>query len=218
MQLFAMTTIFGLASADSNWCTDGAVCAVHNQGRMGSAVRFAVADVLEHLLDNTTSISRQQLLDCTDGSLQDSIDFTSANAVCTDSSYPFTGEKSACRAFCSTTAIPKGSVQWQTVTNEAELEVMAEKGPVVVSLNAASRFQRYTGGIISSDCPSTSLNHVGVLVADTSQYWRVKNSWGTSWGEAGFVRLQKGISNDGICGVAKVAAYPTLTTANNIAV
>lgn len=63
------------------------------------------------------------------------------------------------------------------------------------------------GGVVTLDeCPNVQLDHGVVAVGYTSEYWIVRNSWGPSWGESGYIRL----SRDGnVCGILNSASYPT---------
>lgn len=65
-------------------------------------------------------------------------------------------------------------------------------------------FQLYTGGVLDSSKCGTSLDHgvlaVGFGTDSGKEYYKVKNSWGSSWGEEGFVRLAI-VSGDGTCGI-----------------
>lgn len=70
---------------------------------------------------------------------------------------------------------------------------------VVDALNWAS----YKQGIFNN-CTS-GINHAVLLVGMTDQYWKIKNTWGTNWGESGFMRLAPGNT----CGICNFGSYPT---------
>jgi len=87
--------------------------------------------------------------------------------------------------------------------------------PVNVAVAAGNNvFRNYSSGIISSDsgCP-TEIDHaivaVGYGVEDGVQYYIVRNSWGTSWGEDGYVRIETS-GGRGTCGINQFVYYPTL--------
>jgi C1A family cysteine protease len=81
------------------------------------------------------------------------------------------------------------------------------KRPVAVALHsAASAFRYYKTGIINSAGCGTTLDHAVILIgygtSNGTPYWIVRNSWGASWGESGYVRLYRGTANDaGMCGI-----------------
>jgi C1A family cysteine protease len=97
------------------------------------------------------------------------------------------------------------------------LKAAVAKQPVAVAIEADTRyFQSYSGGVLTSTSCGTNLDH-GVLIVSYGtengiDYWNVKNSWGASWGESGYVKIQRSSStNDaGICGIALSPSFPTV--------
>lgn len=75
------------------------------------------------------------------------------------------------------------------------------KQPVSVAVDA-SRWSTYSSGILSN-C-GTAINHMVLLVGMADEYWKCKNSWGTIWGEQGYIRVARGNT----CGICSSAAYP----------
>jgi KDEL-tailed cysteine endopeptidase len=91
------------------------------------------------------------------------------------------------------------------------------KQPISVAVShTANAFRFYRSGVISSGC-GTYRTHAILLIgygkdATTGMdYWLAKNSWGTGWGEQGFVRIQRTMSyNVGVCGILSMSSYPKL--------
>ena len=84
------------------------------------------------------------------------------------------------------------------------------RAPVSIAVQANQpNFQLYSGGIMTGNC-GAELDHgvvaVGYGTDNGVDYWKVKNSWGTQWGEAGYFRV---IRNKGVCGIGKVSDFPT---------
>jgi len=85
--------------------------------------------------------------------------------------------------------------------------------PVSVAINGEDyAFRFYDSGVLGGEC-GTDLNHAITAVgygtaADGSRYWLMKNSWGASWGEGGYVRIRRGVRGEGVCGLAKLPSYP----------
>merc|ERR1712139_386712 len=80
-------------------------------------------------------------------------------------------------------------------------------GPVSVLVQADQKvFQLYQDGVLTSRACGHNLDHaitcIGYGTTDGGvDYWRVRNSWGPSWGESGYIRFGRGISSDGECGI-----------------
>jgi len=90
------------------------------------------------------------------------------------------------------------------------LAAVATAGPISVAIEADQEsFQFYSEGVFDAEC-GDQLDH-GVLVTgfgthtDGKEYWTVKNSWGESWGEQGYIKLVRGKNQ---CGIAAAASYP----------
>lgn len=87
------------------------------------------------------------------------------------------------------------------ITNCNTLTTALNDRPISVAVDAF-HWHAYESGIFNN-C-GTRLNHEGLLVGATADSWKIKNSWGTSWGESGYIRLAKGNT----CGLCNKASYP----------
>merc|ERR1711985_26118 len=129
--------------------------------------------------------------------------------VATEASYPYTARDGTCKT-SYTTAIPQGGVTGYKSVGQStsSLKSAIQTGPVSVAIEADQMaFQMYSGGILSSGC-GTSLDHGVLAVGYGDGYFKVKNSWGTSWGSNGYLQ----ISDAGnVCGIHSDAVYPTVS-------
>merc|ERR1719329_442549 len=137
-------------------------------------------------------------------------------AACTESTYPYMQRQSSCKGGC-TAGIPQGGVTgYKDVAVDSEQDLMSalQRQPVSVAIEAdQAAFQLYESGILTGTCDS-DVDHgvlaVGYGTEDGTDYWVVKNSWGASWGEQGYVRIQRGKNTDGECGILGMSSYPVI--------
>lgn len=121
-------------------------------------------------------------------------------------------------AKCSLSIPAGGVIGYKSVTSSSYSALMSavNQQPVSVAIEAdQSIFQFYSSGVIPSSSCGASLNHAVLLVGYGSylgtDYWLVKNSWGSSWGLAGYVMLQRsGTNGPDTCGIQLYAFYPVV--------
>merc|ERR1712054_632882 len=144
--------------------------------------------------------------------------FVKAKGLETESSYSYSGTTGTCSTAKENAhdGIAPGVVSsFEDVTpnSESQLAAAVAEGPVSVAIEAdQSGFQFYKSGVFSGTC-GTNLDH-GVLVVgygtdSGKDYWKVKNSWGTTWGQNGYILMARDISSKkGQCGIASQPSYP----------
>merc|ERR1712228_512231 len=121
-----------------------------------------------------------------------------SKGACTEDSYGYKGSGGSCQESTCTIGLEASAVTGYTDVdaNEQALEEAVAQGPVSVAVEADTVFQFYSGGVVKTNFCGANLDHgvlaVGYGVDNGNKYWKVKNSWGGSWGESGYIRLLKG--------------------------
>lgn len=219
-----------------DWREKNAVTSVKYQGKCGSCWAFSANGALESAVAiksgrSPVRLSEQQLVDCAGdqgnhgcngGMMEKAFRHIIQNGgVCTKQAYPYTSYEGQSGSQCTNACNKVAAVSsYNTVAQSTNaLQSALDRGPVSVAV-AAYHWQFYEGGIVTV-C-GTTLNH-GVLAVGygtvssqgygshaSQDYWIVKNSWGVSWGEGGYIRIAKGSNSNNVCGIRKHALYPVV--------
>jgi hypothetical protein len=217
-------------AADSvDWVAKGAVTPIKNQGQCGSCWSFSTTGSVEGSYQIKTgkllSLSEENLVQCDNrahggsdqgcqgGLMDNAFKWIETNGICTEEAYPYTsgtGTTGTCKKSCS----PAVTVTKYTDVTQGDEDALADAvqgQPVSIAVDAAgSQWQLYKSGIFNHPTCGKQLDHgvlaVGYGTQAGTDYWKIKNSWGTTWGQSGYMLMKRG-SN--MCGLANSASFPT---------
>jgi cathepsin L len=186
------------------------VTPVKDQGSCGSCWAFSTTESIESNLYINTGVSKvlspQDVVSCTpnpdhcggtggcNGAIAElGFKWVESNGIATESEWPYHAVTGTCTNH-TMTAIINGCVKLKENNYTDLLLAVATIGPISVSVDA-SRWGTYKSGIYSGcdSQPTLDIDHAVQLVGYGTQsgtdYWIVRNSWGASWGEQGYIRL-----------------------------
>uniref|UniRef100_A0A034W8D2 Cathepsin L n=1 Tax=Bactrocera dorsalis TaxID=27457 RepID=A0A034W8D2_BACDO len=210
-----------------DWRTKGGVTPVKFQDKCGSCWAFATTGAIEgHIFRSTKklpNLSEQNLIDCgpvdfglngCDGGYQEyafAFIKDEQKGLQGSASYPYANQKDACKYKAGNKeAEVKGFAVVKPKDEKTMMEVVATLGPLACSVYAPESLLLYKEGIYADEeCNKAEVNHAILVVGYGSEkgkdFWIVKNSWDSSWGEEGYFRLPRGRN---FCGIAEECSYP----------
>jgi len=211
-------TVTLAASRQSNptrkdWREDNVVSPVKNQGGCGSCWAFASTECMEsHYMIGTKEdivLAPQYYVNCVknpmscggtggcEGAIAElAFNLTAQVGIPLERDLPYRGSDGSCGTYPE--AVTCDGYHHLAPNDASELETaLATVGPVSVSV--AANWGRYSGGVYEGGCSSSyscSINHAVLAVGYDQDYWLIRNSWGASWGERGYIRLTRNHDKD----------------------
>jgi len=203
------------APSTFDWClTQGKCTPIKDQGQCGSCWAFATTENIESVWAIAggsaplTPLAPQEIVDCDSGEQgcnggdpsQAYPWVAQEGGMDTEASYPYTAESGTCNFNPANVAAKISGANNAFGGSESQMAAnLAATAPFSIIVDASS-WQYYTGGILPASQCGSSLDHAVIAAGYdlNNQFWNVRNSWGTGWGENGYIRLQFGANTCGL--------------------
>lgn len=172
------------------------------------------------------SLSEQQLVDCSrdynkgcgGGIMSKAFEYIINNqGITTEDNYPYQGSQQTCSSNTQSSDYLAATISgYETIPSNDEeslLKAVSQQPVSTVIDGSGDAFKYYSGGVFDGEC-GTEMSHAVAIVGygiseEGTKYWLVKNSWGESWGENGYMRIKRDVdAPEGMCGLARLAFYP----------
>jgi len=203
----------------------GFMKSVRNQGSCGSCWAFATMGAIEGNYGKivlktwlTDYLSPQQMVDCdtrdsacNGGWMTSAYTYAKSVKLCFNAAYPYKGVKQTCKYSSMTSFSPVKITGYNYAYTSDMTYSSLLTGPIAVAVDANSRFSSYRSGVFDGPC-ANSVNHAVILIgySPSDSSWLVRNSWGTSWGSSGYIKIKDNVNNNNSCMLTKYAYRPVL--------
>jgi C1A family cysteine protease len=229
MERFAQPVVLDESSTPSSVDWRGtAVNPIRDQGQCGSCWAFSSVCALEgaHYMATGTlaQFSEQQLVDCAgvrygnfgcNGGLQErAFSYYETHSAISRDAYPYTAQDGSCQYdSLSHAGVEVSTYVNSTPESSSQTKASLAQQPLSVSIEADKLvFQLYSTGVFDSTSCGTQLDHAVALVGYGTEsgqdYFILRNSWGSTWGESGYMKIADTGNGVGICGVLSDPLYP----------
>ena len=214
-----------------DWVKKDVVTKVKDQGQCGSCYSFSATGGIEGIYAITNhhlrNVSEQEVVDCSGsegnqgcfgGFMHQVYQYViDNNGICSEQEYPYHAEQGQCNTNCQS-VVQISDYKNVTQNNETVLMQAVAQQPISVAIQAnLQSFQFYSKGIYNDSQCTDELDHgvllVGYGIDDNNvSYWLIKNSWGPNWGENGYIRMLRNLTNNtsGMCGIAMQPTFPII--------